>query len=198
MIKEQTLVIVKPDGVQRSLIGEVIKRFESVGLKLVGMKMMQPSADLIEGHYTLDGEWLSNVGHKFIKGYTDAGAPSPTDVPEEAGKIVLKTLVNYMSSSPVVAMVWQGAHAVEVVRKLTGSTEPKTSDVGTIRGDYVHDSYILANGSGRAVRNLVHASGSSAEADAEIAHWFGREELFDYKNTQEEIMYDIDFDGQKE
>ena len=187
---EQTLVIIKPDGIQRSLIGEIIGRYENVGLKLVAMKMMVPSADLIEKHYTLDPEWRRITGEKTIKGYRDKGLVPPTEDPLEVTGVLLGRLVTYMTSGPVIAMVWEGAHAVAIVRKLTGGTEPLTSDVGTIRGDFVLDSYAMTDQDKRSVRNLVHASGSVKEAQDEIKHWFSREEIMKYTHIQEKILYD--------
>jgi nucleoside-diphosphate kinase len=187
---ERTLVVIKPDGLQRGLSGEIVKRFEQVGLKLVGMKMLVATPDLIEKHYTLDPEWRMKTGLKSIKGYTDKGLKPPHLDPLKVTELVLKNLVKYMTSGPTIAMVWQGAHAVEIVRKLIGGTEPLTSDVGTIRGDFVLDSYRMSDGDARAVRNLVHASGSVKEADDEVKHWFKKDELFDYKLLVEHILYD--------
>ncbi len=192
---ERTLVIIKPDGIQRSLIGDVIHRYERVGLKLVGIKMMIPTKDLIEKHYTLDPEWRVKTGQKTIKSYMDKGLTPPSTDPVEITGRILNNLVNYMTKGPVVVMVWQGAHAVEIVRKITGGTEPVTSQVGTIRGDYVLDSYRMSDSDGRSVRNIVHASGSVKEADDEIAHWFKKEELFNYRLIVEEMLYDVDLDG---
>jgi len=195
MKKERTFVMVKPDGVQRSLIGEIISRFEKVGLKLVAMKMVLPDADLVRKHYTLDPEWMRKTGEKTIAGYIKKGLKPPTDDPIAITTVVLNNLAKYMSSGPVVAMVWQGAHAVGIVRKLVGGTEPLTSDVGTIRGDFVLDSYQLSDTSGRSVRNLVHASGSVKEAEDEIDLWLTKKDLIDYKLVQEAILYDVNLDG---
>lgn len=192
---ERTLIIIKPDGIQRSLVGEIIKRYERIGLKLVGIKMMIPTAELVEKHYTLDPEWRVKTGLKTIRGYTDKGQTPPHIDPLKITAIVLKNLVNYMTKGPVIVMVWQGAHAVELVRKITGSTEPLTSAIGTIRGDFVIDSYRMSDSDGRAVRNLVHASGSVKEAQDEIAHWFKNEEVFDYHLIAEQMLYDVDLDG---
>lgn len=192
---ERTLVIIKPDGIQRALIGEVISRYERIGLKLVGVKMMVPTKELIEKHYTLDPEWRVKTGLKTIKGYEDKGLIPPETDPLKITARILKNLVNYMTKGPVVVMVWQGAHAVEIVRKITGGTEPLTSQVGTIRGDYVLDSYRMSDSDGRSVRNIVHASGSVKEAQDEISHWFNKEELFDYRLISEAMLYDVDLDG---
>ncbi len=192
---ERTLVIIKPDGIQRGLIGEIIKRYEQIGLKLVAAKMMVPTAELVEKHYTLDPEWRVKTGLKTIKGYTDKGLKPPHTDPVVITGIILKNLVKYMTKGPVLVMVWQGAHAVETVRKLTGGTEPRTSDVGTIRGDFVLDSYSMSDADGRAIRNLVHASGSVKEAEDEIAHWFKKGEIIDYKLVQEAITYAPELEG---
>lgn len=193
--KERTLVIIKPDGVQRSLVGEIIGRFERVGLKLVGMKFSVAQPDMVEQHYTLDPEWKRKVGEKSIESYKKKGQAPPTNDPIEIGDSVVQRLKSYMTSGPVVLMAWQGAHAVELVRKLVGGTEPRSSDVGTIRGDFVLDSYSMADTDDRAIRNLIHASGSVDEAQQELAHWFGDRELVDYRLVQEGILYDVNLDG---
>lgn len=192
---ERTLVVIKPDGVQRSLIGEIIKRYERAGLKLIALKMFIPTEDFVETHYTLDPEWRRITGEKSIKGYKDKGLVPPTEDPFEVTNILLRKLKKYITSGPVIAMVWQGAHVVSIVRKLTGGTEPLTSDVGTIRGDYVLDSYQISDTDNRAIRNLVHATGTPHEAEREIKHWFKDEELIDYKLIQEQILYDVNLDG---
>jgi len=163
--KERTFVAIKPDGVQRSLVGEVISRFERVGLKLVAIKLAVVSEEHVEKHY------------------------------EKLDEKIKAHLKKYMTSGPVVAMVWEGANSVKLVRKLVGSTEPLSSDVGTIRGDFVLDSYAMADADGRAVRNLIHASGNVEEAEFEIHHWFKSEELINYTLVQEKILYDVNIDG---
>lgn len=196
--KERTMVIIKPDGMQRSLVGEIIKRFERIGLKLVGIKMMIPTEDMIEKHYTLDPEWVRITGEKTIKGYKDKGMNPPIDDPLKVTAILLERLKKYMTSGPVITMVWQGAHAVLIVRKITGGTEPLASDVGTIRGDFVLDSYEMSDINERCIRNLIHSSGSVKEAEDEIKHWFKDEELINYKLIQEQILYDVNLDGIRE
>lgn len=193
--KERTLVIIKPDGVQRSLIGEVIKRLERVGLKLIASKFKVADVDLVEKHYTVDPDWKKNVGEKSILAYEKQGKECPFKDPVEMGDFVLDKLKKYITSGPVMIMAWEGLHCVEVVRKLVGGTEPRTSDVGTIRGDYVHDSYEISDVDGRSVRNVVHASGSPEEANAEIKIWFDEKELIDYRLIQEAILYDVNLDG---
>lgn len=192
---ERTLVVVKPDGVQRALVGEIFKRYEKMGLKLVAIKMLVPTEAHVEAHYTLDPEWRRITGEKRIKAAKEKGETLPTEDPFEITAVILEKLKKYMTSGPVIAMVWQGAHAAELVRKITGGTEPRSSDVGTIRGDFVLDSYKMADDDGRAVRNLIHASGSAKEAEMEIKHWFKPEEIVEYRLVQEQILYDVNLDG---
>jgi len=193
--KDRTLIVIKPDGIQRGLMGEIIKRYERRGLKLVAVKMLVPTEEHVEAHYTLDPEWRRITGEKTIKGYESKGLTPPSTDPLEITAKILAGLKKYLTSGPVIAMVWQGAHAVQIVRGVTGGTEPLTSDMGTIRGDYVLDSYQMCDTDGRAVRNLVHASGSDEEAKAEIDHWFKPEEIINYRLVQEEILYDVNLDG---
>jgi nucleoside-diphosphate kinase len=193
--KEHTLVVVKPDGVQRGLVGEVIKRFETSGLKLVGMKMVLPDEAIVEAHYTVDPEWRRVTGEKTIASYMKKGKTPPSDDPLKITEIILGTLKRYMTSGPVVALVLEGAHAIGIVRKLVGGTEPLTSDVGTIRGDYTIDSYEMSDLDGRAVRNIVHASGNVSDAEKEIQLWFKDAEILKYRLIGEAILYDVNLDG---
>ena len=191
---ERTLVLVKPDGVQRGLTGEIIRRFERVGLKLVGLKFLVPSREMIQKHYTNDPGWIEKTGAKNIASCREKGINPISENPIEIGNMVLENLTRFMISGPVVAMVWQGAHSVKIVRKLVGSTEPLSSDVGTIRGDFVLDSYEMSEAQGRAVRNVVHASGTIDEAQSEISQWFDSSEIVDYSAVHEQILYQ-DFSG---
>ncbi len=194
--KERTLVVIKPDGVQRSLIGEIIGRFERIGLKITAMKMLVLDEAFVRAHYTLDPHWTKVTGEKSIKAYTDKGLKHPlSDDPIKVSENILRKLRNYMTAGPVVAMVIEGAHAATTVRKLVGGTEPRTSDVGTIRGDFVLDSYEMSDHDDRSVRNLIHASGSAAEAEMEIPHWFKKGEVIDYRHIQEEILYGTSLEG---
>lgn len=192
---ERTLVIVKPDGIQRSLIGEIIKRYEQCGLKLVGLKMVVPTMELIEKHYLIDPEWRMKTGLKTIESYRKKGKVPPSEDPLKITEIILNSLKKYMTKGPVISMVWQGMHAVGIVRKITGSTEPLTSDMGTIRGDFTIDSYEVSDVDGRAVRNLIHASGSPDEAEKEIALWFLPKEVIDYRLINEAMLYDKELEG---
>ncbi|MBU0620207.1 MAG: nucleoside-diphosphate kinase [Patescibacteria group bacterium] len=197
---EKTFVIIKPDGVQRSLIGEIIKRYERIGLKLVAIKMLIPSKQLAADHYYKIGgdEWLEGVGKKARAAYEKKGLKSPFKTNRENGEAVLERNAVYLSSGPVIVMIWQGNQAVALIRKLTGGTEPLTSDVGTIRGDLTLDSYIISDADNRSIRNLVHASGTVDEAEAEIKIWFNKNEILQYCHLNEKILYDINLDGIKE
>ena len=190
--------MIKPDGVQRSLIGEIIQRYERAGLKLAALKFFVPNEDLVQKHYLSFDGWLEAVGTKSIAAYEKKDLRSPFATTVECGQAVLKRLIKYLSSGPVVAMIWEGNQAAGIVRKITGGTEPLTSDVGTIRGDFTIDSYSLADTDDRAVRNLIHASGSPSEAEKEIPIWFDKSDIMDYNLIQEKILYDVNLDGIKE
>lgn len=195
-LRERTLVILKPDAIQRSLIGEILRRYERSGLKLVALKMILPTPDMATAHYMVGGEeWLENVGRKAAAAYEKKGEKSPFATFRENGMAILKANAKYLSAGPVVAMVLEGNSAVGIVRKLTGGTEPLSSDVGTIRGDFTVDSYGLADADSRSIRNLIHASGDPKEAEQEIPIWFSPEELIVYTHIQEAILYDVNLDG---
>lgn len=194
--KERTLVIMKPDAIQRSLIGEILGRYERSGLKLIAMKMLIPTPEMAIAHYMVGGEeWLENVGKKAAAAYERKGEKSPYATFRENGMAILKSNATYLSAGPVVALVWEGNQAVGIVRKLTGGTEPLSSDVGTIRGDFTVDSYGLADADSRSIRNLIHASGDPKEADQEIPIWFAPNELLSYRHIQEAVLYDVNLDG---
>ncbi len=195
--QERTLVILKPDTVQRSLIGEVIKRFERTGLKFVAMKMFVPAKDKLLEHYHKNDEWFLKKGDRIIEDLKSHGLPVEKDA-MAYGREIIDTIVKYMTAAPVIAMILEGNQSVAVVTKLVGTTEPSTSDVGTIRGDYTVDSYGHSSYENRAVRNLIHCSESPEEAEREIKVWFEESEIMEYATAQERIMYDIDFDGTKE
>ena len=167
-LKERTLILVKPDGVRRALIGEVIARFERVGLKVFGIKMVNPDRAFIEKHYPSSKEWTVGLGQKSLSDYEqynlDPVEQVGTKDPYEVGKLVTGWLFDYMSSGPSVAIVFEGNQAVAMGRKIVGNTIPSFAPTGTIRGDFAKDSPILANLRKRGVKNVVHASGSIEEA----------------------------------
>jgi nucleoside-diphosphate kinase len=194
MHKERTLVIIKPDGIQRGLIGEIIKRFERTGLKFTGFKFLVPTEQQLLTHYNKDEAWFLKKGNRIIEDLTAQGLPVEKDA-MAYGKGIIDTIVKFMTAGPVLAMVIEGNQSVAIVTKITGTTEPSTSDVGTIRGDLTVDSYGHSTMQNRAVRNLIHCSESPEEAEREIKVWFDEKELISYKTTHERILYDVDLNG---
>jgi len=195
--QERTFVMFKPDTVQRSLIGEIIKRFEATGLKCTAMKMFMADEDRLFKHYNKDEAWFLKKGTGIVENLKAQGLPVEKEA-LEYGKDIIRANAEFMMSAPLVAMVWEGNQAVAVIKKIVGSTEPATSDVGTVRGDYTVDSYSHAAVEDRAVRNLVHCSDEVGEAEREIALWMKDNEIMNYVSAQERVMYDVDFDGDKE
>jgi len=190
---EQTFVAIKPDGVQRGLTGEVIKRFEQAGLKIVAIKMVQVSKELAEKHYPASREeWVTALGHKSLDDYKklelDAKKELGTDDPKQIGELVRSWLADYITSGPVIAMVLESPHAVELVRKLVGFTIPLTAQPGTIRGDFSYDSAYLGNTRKRPAKNIIHASGNVEEAEYEISLWFSQQEINSYARSDEAPM----------
>lgn len=161
---EQTLILFKPDALQRALVGEILTRFERVGLRIVGTKMLAPGREHYETHYEEIGKLKTRAGEQIF-GIT----------------------LDMMNTGPVIAMVLEGVEAVTLVRKLVGGTEPKSAAPGTIRGDFSHMSYGYADGEGKGIPNLIHASGDPEEAVQEIKHWFTDDELYDYEATHEKF-----------
>ncbi len=195
--KELTLVILKPDTVQRGLIGEIIKRIESTGLKLIALKIVNATEDQLWAHYNKDDEWFLKKGTRTIEERKAMGMPIEKEA-LEYGKDIIRALVKFMSCGPVVPMIWEGNQAVGIVKKIVGSTEPLSSDSGTIRGDYTLDSYELASLDSRAVRNLIHCSDPVTDAVREIPIWFNENEILKYRLIAEQILYDVNLDGIKE
>ncbi len=182
MVIEKTLTLIKPDGVARGLIGKIITRFEEAGLKIIAMKMLWADEKLAENHYFLDKEWAKNVYEKTKKTRESAGEPFPFKDAIAYGKMIQSWNKNFLKEGPVIAMVIEGPHAVEIVRKMVGSTEPRQADPGTIRGDFAMiESYALANDKERVLRNLIHASDTIETAKREISLWFQKHEVHDYK-----------------
>ncbi len=183
--EEKTFVLIKPDGVRKGLVGEIIKRFEQRDLKIIALEMFSASRKEMDSHYPKDEQWLRRLGEKTMATYTKYGYDVKNDFGTSdlvrIGKIVRGWLLEFMSSAPLVKVVVQGVHAVDMVRKIVGPTMPYLAEMGTIRGDYSADSAISANMEKRAVYNLVHASETPQEANHEIKHWFGKKNVFKYK-----------------
>ena len=184
--------MVKPDGVRRGLTGEIIRRVERSGLKIVALKMVKTDRKHMDDHYPKDQVWVTRLGQKTLTTYQkfgyDAFKELGTDKAEEIGPMVREWLINFMSSSPVVAIIIKGVHAVAMVRKLAGHTMPADAEMGTIRGDFSCDSAAAANRDKRAVFNLIHISETQDEARHEVMHWFGENSINDYKRTEEEVF----------
>lgn len=191
---ERTFIILKPDAIQRSLIGEVMSRFERTGLKIVGMKMITATRAQAAAHYGKDDAWCEKVGGRII-GDIERDGKKAEKPALEYGRDILNGLLDFLTCSPVVIIALEGNQAVGVVKKLVGGTEPLTSDVGTIRGDLTSDSYEIAGIDNRAVRNLVHCSDHVDEAKREIGIWFKPEDLITYKHVNEKMLYDVNVDG---
>ena len=194
LTKERTLVILKPDAVQRSLMGEIIKRIERSGLKFVAFKFLVPAEQQCWDHYHKDEAWFLEKGSRVTNDRKNQNLPIEKE-PIEYGKDIIRANVNFFTSGPVLAMVIEGNSAVGIVKKIVGGTEPLTSDVGTIRGDYTVDSYELSSIDNRAVRNLVHCSDSPVEAKREIGIWFDEKEIINYRLVSNQILYDVNLDG---
>lgn len=184
--------MIKPDGVRRGLIGDIIRRIEQTGLKIIALRMFQPTREQIDDHYPKDEAWINRLGEKTLSTYTkygyDAKAELGTDDSMAIGKMVRGWLIDYMTSSPLVKMVIEGVHAVDMVRKMAGPTMPAQAEMGTIRGDFSVDSAASANRDKRAVHNIVHASETLEEAEHEIKHWFSPDEISFYKRVEEDLM----------
>lgn len=183
--EEKTFLMIKPDGIRKGLTGEIIKRMEQRDLKIVALEMFQPVKAKIDDHYPKDKKWISRLGDKTLATYEKYGIDPVKELGTsdnyEIGKMVRGWLLEFMTSAPLVRMVIQGIHAVDMVRKIVGPTMPYAAEMGTIRGDFSADSSVLANAEKRAVMNLVHASETPEEAEHEIDFWFGDSPIFSYK-----------------
>lgn len=183
--EEKTFVLIKPDGVRKGLIGEIINRFERRDMKVVAIEMIQPTRAEMDKHYPKDEKWLTRIGERTSGTYEKYGHDVKRDFGTtdklRIGKEVRKWLIDFMTSAPMVKMVLQGPHAVDMVRKIVGPTMPYLAEMGTIRGDYSSDSAISANIDKRAIYNLIHASETPDESAHEIKHWFGKDGVFKYK-----------------
>ncbi len=187
---EQSLVLIKPDGVQRSLIGTVIQRFEQVGLKISALKLVQATRDQADRHYALTEEWMMAVYTKAKTKYEADGKAFPYPDHKAYGGSIKDGLVEFLAFAPVVAMVVEGEGAVALIRKIVGATEPASSAPGTIRGDFSHDTYAMSNLQNRPIRNLIHASGNVEEAKNELPIWFTPSEIMTINLAVEPVQYD--------
>jgi len=182
---EQTLVLIKPDGVLRGIVGEIIQRFERVGLKIVAIKMIQAPREILEKHYFKDDEWCKGVGENYKKNFgADSGKNSI-----QIGRNVVEGLIMDMQVSPVIGIVLEGHNAVMTVKRLTGPTNISDAAPGTIRGDFSHDTFGLANVLNRPTLTIIHATDNPNESQKEIDFWFSPDEIHSYSKPEEKIHY---------
>ena len=189
---ERTVIAIKPEAIQRRLMGEIIEKFEKRGLKMVACKLVAPTEEQVGRHYADDESWYLSSGTKTFNNYKDKGI-DPGMTPIELGKRTRQMLLDHLANRPVLFMIWEGPHAVALGRKAAGATNPLVADIGSIRGDYGTDSYETSDILGRAIHSLVHASGSVEEAEQEIAIWFTPEEIFDYELIDENVFFGSDW-----
>lgn len=186
--KERTFLMMKPDGVVRGLTGEVLKRIERVGLKIVALKMFWATREDIDEHYPKDDGWLKRIGQKTKANYEKYGLDVKslgTEDDKEIGLMVRGWVIDYLTSAPMIKMVLEGPHAVDLIRKMAGNTIPNQAEMGTIRGDFSVDSAVFANRDQRAIFNIIHASETPEEAKHEIEYWFSPEDIHDYERVEE-------------
>lgn len=191
---ERSLVLLKPDAVQRGLVGEILHRFERKGLKIVGMKMLWPTEAQVKKHYFWSDAEKAATGNRTIQAHQEKGLKI-TKTAKEYAEDVQRRLYSGLQAGPIFAMVIEGAHAVEHIRKLVGHGSPLAADVGTIRADFTIDSYVVADETDRVARNLVHASSSVDEAERELKVWFKESELVDYDLAIEQILYSKEWES---
>lgn len=184
-MKEKTLVLIKPDAILRGITGEILSRFEKVGMKIVAMKMIQAQREVLEQHYFKDKKWLIEKGELYKK---KLGLPEDTD-PILVGKNIVEGLIQDMQFSPIIAIVLEGHNAVYTIKRLTGPTNIDEAMPGTIRGDYSHDTFELANKSNRPNLTIIHATDNPAESEKEIDFWFSPDEIHSYEKPEEKVHY---------
>jgi len=190
--EEKTVLLIKPDGVKRGLIGEIISRVEMRGLKIISLEMIWATKDQIDNHYPKDEQWIKRLGEKTLKNFREYNLEIKeldSNDPIKIGRKVRIWLQEYLTSGPMVKMVVKGIHAIAMVRKLVGMSMPSGAEMGTIRGDFSVDDATAANRDQRAIHNIVHASETLEEAKHELAFWFAAEDVYDYKRAEEDIMF---------
>ncbi|MCK5044671.1 nucleoside-diphosphate kinase [Candidatus Parcubacteria bacterium] len=191
--EERTVILIKPDGVKRGLVGEIISRLEARGLKIIALELFSPTRNQIDDHYPKDETWIRRIGGKTASNYKNYGLDLKAELGSEdlleIGNMVRGWVLDYMTSGPIVKMVVQGIHSINMGRKIAGSSMPSEAEMGTIRGDFSVDDATAANRNKRAIHNLIHASETHEEAEHEIGYWFSPEEIHSYKRAEEDIMF---------
>lgn len=193
IINEKSLVIIKPDAVVRQITGDIISRFERKGLKIVALKLVHPTKAQVEDHYALDEDWLESTGNRTLEGYKEKGYDITGLTAREVGLNTRRKLMNYLGAGPVIALVLQGAHVIEIARRMRGSTSPLQSEAGTVGFDYSLESYELADAGDWAIRNILHGSDSPEAAEREIPIWFSEDEFVKYETAAERYIYSDDW-----
>ena len=190
MIEERTFVLIKPDGVKRGIVGKIISRFEDSGLKIIALKMIFADKELAKNHYFLDEKWAKSLFEKNKTAYEKDGRKMIYKNHVEMGKTIQSWSMDFLMEGPVISLVLEGPHAIEIVRKIVGFTEPRSASPGTIRGDFASiESYAVADEKKRVVKNLIHASDSVESARREINLWFSPEEIHsNYKTALEKVL----------
>lgn len=193
MQKQRALLIIKPDGVQRGIIGKILSRFEQVGLKIIGLKFEWATKEKIIIHYPETEAWFKKVGERTLTNYAKKGLDARkvfnTDDAIQIGRTVKKWLIDYLQESPLFVVALESYDCIEICRKLSGNTIPVLAAPGTVRGDFSHDIIDLANEQNRPLRNLIHASDTVEDGKKEIKVWFKTDELFDYELAAEKFMF---------
>jgi nucleoside-diphosphate kinase len=194
--KERSLLLIKPDVLQRQIVGEILTRFERKGFKIIAMKMLNATKEQVGEHYIDEESYLREVGEKAKKGAEARGEDISNWDSLERGKMIRQRNIDYLTCGPIVAMVLEGYGVISGVRKILGNTSPAAGDVGTIRDDYSLDTYQLADVVARSTRTMIHASDSVENAERELAIWFDEEEMCDnYETAAEKIFYDEGWEG---
>lgn len=188
---EQTLIVIKPDAVQRGLIGVIFETLENIGLKLLAAKMVKPEQEVIEKHYPGTPQWLIEMGKKTIASFKETGmnlkSVFKTGHPEHLGQFVYQRLIEYWLEGPIIVSVWQGPHAIKIARKIRGHTIPSLAQPGTIHARYSYDSSVLSSQVNRVVKTFIHASGDKKEAEREIKYWFGTTKFPTYQRETDNL-----------
>ena len=189
---ERTLVLLKPDAVSRHIVGEILQRFERKNMKIVGLKLVWPTKKMAGDHYADDDEWYEDTGGKTLGNYEKQGVKLDMTA-REMGVKIRNTLMESLTAGPVVAIVLEGAHVIELTRKMRGSTSPRDAEPGTIGFDYTLDSYELSDSGGWSIRNIIHCSDSAENSEREIAIWFNDGEVLNYETAGSRVMYTKDW-----